>query len=246
MLIIIIISHVLFSVPRETLKEEDKSHVRENSLENSRTMEASVKNTRQKSTDNSETTLKKISVEVDAKITDKCNKECGGNVEEGAAKETPPQIEKESEKGREVFSKPSSEEIKKKVSEKCQTIKEKMGEPTKQTKSKPSEETPKSCQNKGQGDGAETRKEGGKRRKDALTQLKHYMYQENERKTPRNMSEKSQDTHPNEHVEREMSHKRQRLTSKEEIQKMSSSGQREVTTADKGERCKSSQIDQGM
>ncbi|XP_042292107.1 uncharacterized protein LOC121913511 [Thunnus maccoyii] len=186
-------------VPRETLKEADKSPVREDSPENSRIMEASEKKNSQKTTDNSETTLENISVEVGVEITNKSNDESGENAEKGAAKEM---------------------------------IKEMMQEPTELTLRKPSEETPESSQKTGQDDRAVTGKEGNKSSKDVLTQLKNYVYKENKRERPSDMSEYSQ------------VHKRQRPNSKEdasceEPQKMSSSGQKEVTAADKGESCKS-------
>ncbi|XP_031179178.2 uncharacterized protein LOC116067032 isoform X4 [Sander lucioperca] len=92
-------------VPRQTLKDVDKD-----SQNNSRMMEGDEK-TCQKSTDSSEMTLKKISVEV------------GANTH---SVETPTPSEKESEQRREVFSKTSSEEIKNAGSETCQAIKVKI------------------------------------------------------------------------------------------------------------------------
>ncbi|KAM7373139.1 hypothetical protein PAMP_008018 [Pampus punctatissimus] len=227
-------------VPREV----DKSQVRENSLKNSSIMEASEKQTSEKSPDNSETTLKKISEEVGAEITNISSKESGENTVPGAIKETLP-LRKKSE-GKEVFSKAISEEIKNEVNEKCQTIKEEMEEPTK-LMGKPSEEASDTCQD----DGTETGKKGSKTSKDVQTQLKNYMYQENGRKRLSSMSEESQDSRHNEHVEREMSHKRQRHVSIEdasceEPEKISGGGQREVTTADEDEQYKSSQIDKGL
>ncbi|XP_044027943.1 uncharacterized protein LOC122864514 isoform X8 [Siniperca chuatsi] len=106
--------------PRETLKEVDKDHMRDNSQKNGRMMEGSVKNPSQKSTENT--------VKVGAEMT---NTKCGENAEKGADEETPTPSEKESEKRREVFSKTSSEEIKNAGSDTCQAIKEeKIEEPT--------------------------------------------------------------------------------------------------------------------
>lgn len=227
------ISNVPFSVPRETLDEMDKIPVGENSPKKSGIMGTSK--TCQISTDCSETTLKTIKVEIDDDITNKSSNNSGEKA--GAIKS-----EKESEEGREGFSKTTSEEIKNEVSEKCLTTKEEVEEPTKLTTKKTSKETPESCRSTRQADGTATEKEGAAS-EDALN-----MHTENERKRPRNMSEKSQDRCSDEHVEREACQKKPRLFSKqdascEESQKKSSW---EVKAEDKAESCKLSQIDEGM
>ncbi|XP_039676067.1 uncharacterized protein LOC120571276 isoform X2 [Perca fluviatilis] len=192
-------------VPRKTLKDVDKD-----SQNNSSMMEGGEK-TCQRSTDNSEVTLKKISVEVGAEVTNT----------HGVETSTP--SEKESEQRREVFSKTSSEEIKNAGSETCQAIKvkiedlkEKIEDPRMR---EPSGQTLESCK--------DTDKNSRTDGKDALTQLTQ------KRKI-------SQDTCPVENAKQEISHKRQRLTSKEdafckEPQNLPSYEHEEVTTADKGE-----------
>ncbi|XP_051246992.1 uncharacterized protein LOC127358160 isoform X3 [Dicentrarchus labrax] len=150
---------------------------------------------------------------------------------EGADKETPTPSPKESERGREVFPKTSSEEIKNADSETCQRIKEeKIEELIVRT---PSGESLKSCKHTDKADGTEIGEERSKSSKGVLTN------KENERKRPSSTCEKSEDTFPNEEAEKEMCHKRQRLTFKqascEEPQNLPSSGQTEATTADEGE-----------
>ncbi|XP_051246988.1 uncharacterized protein LOC127358158 isoform X2 [Dicentrarchus labrax] len=155
---------------------------------------------------------------------------------EGVDKETPTPSPKESERGREVFPKTSSEEIKNADSETCQRIKEeKIEELIVRT---PSGESLKSCKHTDKADGTEIGEERSKSSKGVLKQLKNNTYKENKRKRS-SMCEKSQEvTCPNEDVE--MGHKRQRLTFKqqascEEPQNLPSSGQTEATTADEGE-----------
>lgn len=221
----------------------DKGHVRDTRQETNQMMEGSEKQTSQKSMDNSETTLKKISVKVGTEITNACGVESGGNVEKGLDKETPTPSEKESERRREVFSKTISEEIKNVESETLKVIKEeKIEEPlVKKPLTKPIGETLESCQNTDKANRTEVEEERSKSSNDLLKQLKNDTYHENKRKSPSSMSDKSQeDTCPNEDEEKEIDHKRQWLPSKqdsscEEPQNLRSIEQKEVTPAEEGE-----------
>ncbi|XP_031709676.1 uncharacterized protein LOC116387061 isoform X2 [Anarrhichthys ocellatus] len=194
-------------VPRQKLKDVEKAHVRDDGQKNSRMMEERLETTSQKSTDNSETTLKET-VEVGAEVPDARCLKSGENAERGNDKETPTSSEKESEKRREAFSKMSSEE--KKQSETRQAIKEKIEKPT---ASKPSGDATENCQNT---DENKIGKERSKSRKGVLT-LKREISQ--------------MDTCPVEDVGQEI--KKQRLTFKGAPQNLPSSGQKEVTTPDK-------------
>ncbi|XP_029299560.1 uncharacterized protein LOC115016032 [Cottoperca gobio] len=144
-------------VPRETLKDVNKNHVRDNSQKNVRVMEGCENTTSQKTTDTSETSPKRISEEVGAKVTDtRC-------LQKGDEKETPTPSEKGLEKRGEVSSR-SSEEMKKAVSETCQAIKmKKMDEPA-------ASEMPQSCKNTDKEAGTPIGKEKSKSVKDVLNQ----------------------------------------------------------------------------
>lgn len=198
------------------MRDVAKDCVRDNSQGSSRMTKGS-----EESTNNSDTTLKKISGEVCAEITNTHRVESGGNADD------------ETEMRREVFSNTLSEEIKNASGETCHVIKEeKIEEPIAR---KPSGETLESCLNTVKNDRTETGEDGSKSSKDVPTQWKDFTYKQNERKRPGSMSENSQDTCPNEKVEAEIHHKRQRLTVKQEPQNLPSNGQKEVTTADEGE-----------
>ncbi|XP_068432131.1 uncharacterized protein [Clinocottus analis] len=110
-------------VSRKKLNDEDKGDVRDNVQENSGMMEC-LETTSQKSTDNSETTLKKTG-EVGAEVTDT---QALKSEEKGDDKNTLTVFHMTSEKGRGAFSETSSEDVHQ--SETCQTIKEKMETPT--------------------------------------------------------------------------------------------------------------------
>ncbi|XP_074468997.1 uncharacterized protein LOC141754075 isoform X2 [Sebastes fasciatus] len=191
-------------------------------------VEGCEETTSQKSTDNSETTLNKISV-VGAGVTSSRCVESGENAEKGDDKETLTPSEKESEKRGGVFSETGSEEKRNAGSESCQAIKEeKIEEPT-----AGSGEAPESSQNTDRNYPTETGKERSESCKDVLTQVS-----QKRKVSPCTVED----------VEQEMSHKRQRLTSKEDAsceapQNLTCSkraGQKEATTADKGENCKQS------
>ncbi|XP_076610681.1 uncharacterized protein LOC143335276 [Chaetodon auriga] len=139
-------------VPRESLKDVDKGLVRDSSQGNSQMMEGSEKKSDQKCTENNETTLKMISAEVSAEVTNTPREESKDNVEKMDCKESPAPSEKESER--------ISEEIKNAGSETCQVKMEKMEEPAVRN---PSGETRESCQ-------SETREERSETSKDILTQ----------------------------------------------------------------------------
>ncbi|XP_037651821.1 uncharacterized protein LOC119503881 isoform X6 [Sebastes umbrosus] len=214
--------------PRGTLKDVNKDHVRDNNQKNSRMVEGCEETTSQKSTDNSETTLNKMSV-VGAGVTGSRCVESGENAEKGDDKETLTPSEKESEKRGGVFSETGSEEKRNAGNESCQAIKEeKIEEPT-----AGSGEAPESSQNTDKFYPTETGKERSESSKDVPTQLT-----QKRKVSPCTVED----------VEQEMSHKRQRLTSKEDAsceapQNLTSSkraGQKEATTADKGENCKQS------
>ncbi|XP_039977236.1 uncharacterized protein LOC120786131 isoform X2 [Xiphias gladius] len=229
---------------RETLKEVDKDHVRENHQKNSRMVEGCENKTSQKSTDENENIPKKFSVKLGSEIVNKRCVESEGYAEKGSHKEIPTPSEKESERRREVFSKTSPDEITNAGRETCQLIKEeKIEEPTMR---EPSGEIPESCQNTDKDDVAANTEEKGKTCKKILTKLKSYLYKENERERLNIMSEKSQEvTCSNGDVGRVLGHKRQRLNSKddtscEEPQKMPSGVLKGVTTADEGESGKTS------
>ncbi|XP_045914088.1 uncharacterized protein LOC123976198 isoform X3 [Micropterus dolomieu] len=207
--------------PRKTSKDMDKDHVRDNSQKNGRMMEGPEKNYSQKSIDNNETTMKKISVEAAAEIP---SIHC---VESAAGKKTHTQSEKESEQRREVFSKASSEETMN-ADSMCPAIKvekieeEKVEKTIKQEKVEEPTATLESCQNTDKNDGTEFGEKWRKSSKEVSTPLNN-IYKENERKRPSNMFEKSQDT---------WDYKRQRLTSEHDASE-GSGGKPSQTAKDK-------------
>ncbi|XP_033980426.1 uncharacterized protein LOC117477789 isoform X6 [Trematomus bernacchii] len=131
-------------IPRETLKAVPTKQVTDSSQKNGRMM-GCCENTSQKSTDQSETTLKTIPVEVGAEITNTQFAKSGQSVEKGN-KEIPTPSEKESEKRKE-FSRDGLEEIKTDGSETCQ---------------KPSRETPETCNKKDETERVKERNKSGK------------------------------------------------------------------------------------
>ncbi len=223
-----------FSVPREISKDVDKGHVTDSSQQNA-----------PKSTDSSEITLKKISVEVGAEITPRNSVESGGNEVE---KETTPPREEESEEKTERI----SEEIKEEDKKTCRMIKEELTEEP--FERKPSQENPESCQTTAKAAATETGEESIGRSEDVLTQPKNNTYTENKKKRPRSEFEKSwEDRCSNEDGEEENDHKRRRITrqdvSSEETPNLPNSKQEELTITHEGENDKPSQEcskDKGM
>ncbi|KAI3358556.1 hypothetical protein L3Q82_014974 [Scortum barcoo] len=196
-------------VPRGSLKDVAKDHVRDTSQKNTRMMESGEK-TSQTSTDKSETTLKKIMEETGAIITaTHCVK--SENAEKGADKETPTPNEKESERSREMFSETSSEVMKNAGSVTSQMIKEeKTEEPIAR------EPTQDSCQNTDKDDRTDTGKERSSNSQDVLKQFKNDTDNKNERKRSHKSMSAQEDMCPNEDAETGMVHKRQCLTFKQE------------------------------
>ncbi|KAJ4928268.1 hypothetical protein JOQ06_016060, partial [Pogonophryne albipinna] len=141
------------TIPRETLKAVATKQVTDSSQKNGRMMGCCENTTSQKSTDQSETTLKTIPVEVGAEITNTQFAKSGQSVEKGN-KDIPTPSEKESEKRKE-FSRDGLEEIKTDGSETCQ---------------KPSKETPVTCKKTDKKDETERVKERNKSGKEILKQ----------------------------------------------------------------------------
>lgn len=127
--------------------------VTDSSQKNGRMMGCCENTTSQKSTDQSETTLKTIPVEVGAEIANTQFAKSGQSVEKGN-KDIPTPSEKESEKRKE-FSRDGLEEIKTDGSETCQ---------------KPSRETPVTCKKTDKKDETERVKERNKSDKEILKQ----------------------------------------------------------------------------
>ncbi|KAI9539868.1 hypothetical protein NQZ68_001800 [Dissostichus eleginoides] len=140
-------------IPRETLKAVVPKQVTDSSQKNGGMMGCCENTTSQKSTDQSETTLKTIPVEVGTEITNTQFAKSGQSVEKGN-KEIPTPSEKESEKRKE-FSRDGLEEIKTDGSETCQ---------------KPSRETPEICKKTGKKDEMERVKERNTSGKEILKQ----------------------------------------------------------------------------
>ncbi|KAK5911292.1 hypothetical protein CgunFtcFv8_005482 [Champsocephalus gunnari] len=140
-------------IPRETLKAVATKQVTDSSQKNGRMMGCCENTTSQKPTDQSETTLKTIPVEVGAEITNTQFAKSGQSVEKGN-KDIPTPSEKESEKRKE-FSRDGLEAIKTEGSETCQ---------------KPSRETPVTCKKTDKKDETERVKERDKSDKEILKQ----------------------------------------------------------------------------
>uniref|UniRef100_UPI0037E8A24F mucin-4-like isoform X2 n=1 Tax=Semicossyphus pulcher TaxID=241346 RepID=UPI0037E8A24F len=207
-------------VPRGTLKDTGKDHVKDNGPEKSRVLADSEKKTGEKPTDNCEKT------EVKAETTDT---QCAEK-EDDIKNLTP--SEKESVKT-------TTEEVTSAGIETCQAIKEeKIEEPT---VSEPSEETIESSKYSDMGLKSETEEQSCK---NILTHLESDACKEEEIKRP--VSDESQDVRHNDDKGKEIKCEREQLTSKQrascsEAQRLPSSQQTEGTTADEGGSGKPSQ-----
>ncbi|XP_034096656.1 uncharacterized protein LOC117562850 isoform X6 [Gymnodraco acuticeps] len=140
-------------IPRETLKAVATKQVTDSSQKNGRMMGCCENTTSQKSTDQSETTLKTIPVEVGAEVTNTQFAKSGQSVEKGN-KDIPTPSEKESQKRKE-FSRDGLAEIKTDGSETCQ---------------KPSRESPVTCKKTDKKDEMERVKKRNKSGKEILKQ----------------------------------------------------------------------------
>ncbi|KAK2830332.1 hypothetical protein Q5P01_018263 [Channa striata] len=152
-------------VPRETVKEMDKDHVRVNGQNHGKMTERSANKTSQTSTDKSDTVVKKFAVDVSTLNSNK-------DIKSEADGEKRPNKDTLGPSDKRVCPETRSEKINSAGNDTCVVIKEEKRE--KPITIKPSGDVPGSHQNKDNDDGAETEKEK-KISKDGLTECKNHL-----------------------------------------------------------------------